>query len=145
MTNVIVTVIGSQRDGAGDEQSIELITAGRHYRRNGVDYITYDESKLTGLEGTTTLLKLYDGYVVLVRMGNIEQRQEFRKGERSTCTYITPYGAMEMSVATSDVTVAFANSSGSVAIAYELEIEGRWQSSNQLAITIREEKKTNGH
>ena len=145
MTNVVVTVIGSQRDESGDEQSIELVTAGRHYQKNGVDYITYDESKLTGLEGTTTLLKLYDGYVVLVRMGNIEQRQEFRKGERSSCTYVTPYGAMEMSVATSDVAVAFAKGSGRVDIAYELEIQGRWQSSNRLAITIREEKKTNGH
>jgi len=144
MTNVVVTVIGSQRDEAGYEQRIELITAGRHYQRNGIDYITYDESKLTGLEGTTTMLKLYDDYVVLVRLGHIEQRQEFRKGERNSCMYVTPYGTMEMSVATSDVTMAFAKGNGRITIAYELEIEGRWQSSNKLAITIREEK-TNGH
>ena len=145
MTNVVVAVTGTQQDETGDEQRIELMTAGRYYRKNDTDYITYDESQLTGLEGTTTLLKVRENHVVLVRMGVIEQRQEFRLGERNSSTYITPYGTMEMSVTTREMTIDFVRGSGLIAITYELEIEGKWQSTNRLAITIREEAKKDGH
>lgn len=145
MTPVVISVEGTQQDETGEEQRIELVTAGRYYRRQDTDYITYDESELTGLKGTTTLLKIYSDHVVLVRMGTIEQRQEFRTGERNLSTYVTPYGAMNMIVATSDLNIAVIQGIGQIVITYELEIEGRWQSSNRLAITIREDKKTNGH
>lgn len=145
MTNVIVTINGVQRDGFGDDSRIEFITVGRHYHKNGVDYITYDESEISGMDGTTTMLKIYGDHVVLVRMGQIEQRQEFRQSERSSCSYITPFGTMQMSVLTSAMEIHFAKSSGQVEIAYDLEIDGKWQSSNTLSIEIREEGQNNGH
>lgn len=145
MTPVVISVEGTQQDESGEEQRIELVTTGRYYRRHGTDYITYDESELTGLAGTTTLLKVHPEHVVLVRMGTIEQRQEFRLGERNLSTYVTPYGAMNMIVATNGLNIAMIHGLGQITIAYELEIEGRWQSSNRLAITIQEDKKINGH
>lgn len=144
MTNVVVSVIGTHRDETGDEQSIELVTTGRYYRKNHCDYFTYSESELTGMEGTTTLLKVRQDGVVLVRMGGIDQRQEFRQGEYTVSTYITPYGAMELGVTTNDMTVDLIAGTGSITINYDLEIDGKWQSLNKLAIHIREDK-MNGH
>ena len=144
MTNVVVSVTGTQRDESGEENRIELVTAGRYYRKHGVDYFTYSESELTGLEGTTTLLKVYEDAIVLVRMGKVDQRQEFRPGAFTMSTYITPYGALEMGVGTKAVTIDLAEGIGQIMITYDLEIEGQWQSLNKLAIHIREDN-GNGH
>lgn len=139
MRNVVVTVVGSQRDAYGEENRIELVTAGQHFVKNGVDYIKYNETEISGLEGTSTVLKLYPEHVSLIRMGQVELKQEFRAGTRSCSTYVTPYGSLKMSVFTKDLEIKFNAPSGAINISYELEIDGQWQSANTLSITIREE------
>ncbi len=46
-----------------DEENIDLQTAATLYERGGKYYIAYEESELTGLEGTKTTVKL-DGKTV---------------------------------------------------------------------------------
>lgn len=144
MDTVVVTVIGSQQDAEGDENRIELTTVGRHYEKNGIHYITYDETQLSGMDGTTTLLKIYGDYVAVVRMGSVEQKQEFRLGEKTFGTYITPYGTMKMAAVTSKLDMSYHEGTGGIHIEYELEIDGQWQSKNELTVHIREEHK-NGY
>lgn len=141
MDTVVITVSGSQVDAAGDENRIELVTLGRHYEKNNIHYITYDETQLSGMEGTTTLLKLYGDYVTVVRMGSIEQKQEFRLGEKTFGTYITPYGVMKMAAVTSKLQLSYRGAGGSIHFEYELEIDGQWQSKNELTVNIREEQR----
>lgn len=137
---VVVTVVGTQRDDKGEENTIELISVGRMYTKNGIHYITYDESALSGMEGATTLIKLYSGHLSVVRMGSVEHKQEFRQGEKSYSTYITPYGTMKMNVYTNRLATAIVGASGTIDVNYELEIDGQWQSSNTLSIHIREDE-----
>jgi uncharacterized beta-barrel protein YwiB (DUF1934 family) len=144
MATVIVTVTGIQRDDTGEESRIELVTVGRHYEKNGIHYITYDETEVSGMEGTTTLLKLYGDSVAVVRMGKVEHKQEFRLGEKTYSTYVTPYGSLKMALYTSKLDHSYQAIGGNVHICYELEIDGQWQSSNELSVNIREERR-NGH
>lgn len=141
---VLLTVIGLQRDAQGEENKIELFTPGRRYAKNGVDYITYQETEISGLDGATTLLKIYTDHVTLVRLGAVEQRQEFRIGECSSSSYVTPFGTMEITVRTTRLTVARSNDGGCVTgvhIEYELEISGQWQSTNTLIVTVQGDRK----
>lgn len=137
--NVVVTIIGTQRDKQGEESRIELITAGRGYEKNGVRYIVYQESEISGLEGVTTMLKLYDNQVVLVRTGSIDHKQEFCPGQKRHSMYITPYGTMQMSILTQNLQIALNGIAGSLEVSYELEMNGQWQSTNTLSISIQEE------
>ena len=145
MTDVVVSVKGFQRDGTGDEECMEFVTTGRRYQRDGTIYITYDESELTGLEGTTTMLKICVDHVVLVRTGSVRQHQEFRSGGRSRSTYTTPYGIVDMAVVTRHLNASDHDGRMDIYIVYDLEIEKSWQSSNRLVITIWEEKKKDGY
>ncbi|MCE5287248.1 MAG: DUF1934 domain-containing protein [Pelosinus sp.] len=141
--NVLVTVTGTQTDADGEENCIELTTTARYWQKNGVEYIIYHESAVSGLEKTTTALKVYPERVALVRMGGIEQKQEFKVGEKSLSTYITPYGVIKMGVMTNKLDVFFSEAQGTVGtidIRYDLEIDGQWQSANSLTITVREEQ-----
>jgi len=139
MRKVIVTVVGTQTDAAGEESRIELVTVGSRRDRGGVSYITYRESEISGLEGTTTLLKLYADRLTVVRMGAVESKQEFSAGLRSDGPYITPYGTMKMAVHTRSLERVAAGGRDTVTAGYDLEINGRWQSYNTLSVEIREE------
>lgn len=138
MRKVVVTVVGTQTDAGGEESRIEFVTVGARQDRDGVSYITYRESAVTGMEGTTTLLKLYPDRLTVVRMGAVELKQEFSRGLTSHSTYITPYGSLKMAVSTRH----FAATAGrdAVTAGYDLEIDDRWQSYNTLSVEIREEE-----
>ncbi|MPN49544.1 putative beta-barrel protein YwiB [bioreactor metagenome] len=112
---------------------------GRYYLKNGVHYLTYIDEQLSrdGLR-TTTLLKVYPDHVILARMGNVEQRQEFRLGHKTSSIYVTPYGSMELTVLARQIKTDFRVASGVIDISYDLEVDGQWQSENILSITIQE-------
>jgi uncharacterized beta-barrel protein YwiB (DUF1934 family) len=142
MQNVIVTVTGTQTDAQGEENHIELITPGRRYQKNGIDYVTYQESAVSGMEKTTTLLKIYTDKLGLIRMGSVEQKQEFCMGYKLMGTYVTPFGVMKLNILTKKLDITMSASLGKIEVAYELEIGGQWQSSNKLSVLIREERKS---
>ena len=140
MKRVFVTVTGRQKDVYDQEQCQEMTVAGTYYRRNGVDYISYREREEDGLGQTTTLLKIYEDRTILVRRGDVEQEQEFRRGERTESGYATPYGKLSLGIMTKEYSWLFGPASGAVDIIYDLEIDGQWQSTNQLSVVIREEQ-----
>ena len=142
MINVVVTIVGTQRDAQGEESRIELITAGHYYEKNGVQYIVYKDSEVSGLEGTKTMLKVYDQHVVLVRMGSVKCQQEFRLGTKSHSAYVTPYVTMDMGILTQKIDLAVSGPAKNFYIRYELEINGQWQSTNTLSISVREENRS---
>lgn len=136
MDKVIVTVVGLQKDSFGEENRIELTSVGKHYYKNGIHYILYDDCEISGMQGTTTMLKITDSDVTLVRKGKVVQEQHFTLDKKSSSSYTTPYGQMELSVLTKKIDIDYASVSGDINIAYELAVNGQWQSDNQLNITI---------
>ena len=142
MINVVVTIVGTQHNAQGEESRIELITAGNYYEKNDVQYIIYNDSEVSGLEGTKTMIKVYDDYVMLVRMGSVNHQQEFRLGTKSHSTYVTPYVNMDMGILTQNIELTLGNPAKNVYIRYELEINEQWQSTNTLSISVREDNKS---
>ena len=142
MINIVVKIIGIQRDAQGEESRIELTTAGHYYEKHGVKYVVYKDTEISGLDGVTTMLKVYDQHVVLVRMGSVRYKQEFRLGTKSHSTYVTPYVTMEMGILTQRIDLALDGPTINIHIRYELEINRQWQSTNTLSISVREESKS---
>lgn len=144
LRNVIVAVRGTQKDISGQEEKIELVTVGRYSRKNDTDYILYEESEISGMEDTTTTLKITTDRVVMLRRGRVEHKQEFIAGQKTESIYHTPYGALGVGIMTQNLVAtayqADTNEQQVAYIRYELEIEGQWQSTNTLSITVREEE-----
>ncbi|MDU4961212.1 MAG: DUF1934 domain-containing protein [Sporomusaceae bacterium] len=140
MQAVIVKVTGTQQGADGEIETIELTATGSCRRQNGTTYITYKE-ELTGLDGASTLLKLYPNHICLVRLGAYQQKQEFIPGRKTYSNYVTPHGSLMLGVTTRSL--AFTpidendpSAGQTVAINYELEVEGQWQSSNTLRLSF---------
>lgn len=140
MKLVLVTVQSIQRDEEGKEVKIELVSAGKYYEKNKARYIVYEESAITGLEGVTTVVKLYDDTVMLLRLGKVHQRQEFRVGQESHSTYKMPFGMINLSMKTYEMTVDLHDGIGTIVLGYDVMLEGIGTNYNQLTITVQEDK-----
>lgn len=136
---VVVTVVGTQQTDWGDEDTIEIVTLGSYYSKKDCYYIIYNESAISGMEGTTTSLKAEQNRVILNRMGTAELRQVFEKDVLNHGNYVTPYGAMKLTVIPSKVEVDLTELGGSINLEYELAIGNDRISNNKLSITVEED------
>ena len=66
--NVIISIKGSQLYEGQDPDVTELVTAGTLRREQEGYTIAYQETELTGLEGTTTKLRIEGPRVTLLRL-----------------------------------------------------------------------------
>lgn len=136
---VMIRVTSRQYDDLKEPETISLETPGRFSVRKDGFSISYEESELTGMEGTTTSLFVYPGVVRLVRTGKIMQTQEYRVGEKTSSHYETPAGSMELSVVTKKLENTIENGSGTLSVVYDVELEGAFFHRNELLIELWED------
>ncbi|HZK18285.1 MAG TPA: DUF1934 domain-containing protein [Clostridia bacterium] len=138
---VLVTVKGTQNYDMGDRETIELVTVGRLFFKNESYYIMYDETEISGMEGTTTLLKAENAKsdkVTLNRAGTSEFRQVFEEGVHDEGNYVTPFGCMSTRVLPWKVKVDLTEVGGNINLEYELELSRQKIGYNELSITVKE-------
>ena len=118
--DVIISVRGIQTSPDDKKTSqIELVTEGKYYKKGKNYYVTYKESEVTGMEGTTTTVKMcHDGLVTLTRFGKVNTQFIFRKGEKHTSYYDTVYGTFIVDILTKEVSVDIDDSGGDVRVDY---------------------------
>lgn len=135
---VLILVKAQQTNEYGDVDSQEFFAKGNLFDKKGAFFIVYNESEVTGMQGTTTSLKIEPDRVTLNRMGTSEQKQVFEEGLRHRGNYITPYGGLSMTVIPSKVQVNLTEEGGSIKLEYALEVENYKISDNELTILVRE-------
>ena len=134
MDRVIVRVRGEQTYADGQTSQIEVVAEGRHFCRNGLHYVLYDDQLAD--ETISTTLQIAPDAVLLRRSGAISQEQRFIEGVASKSEYKTPFGSLSLSVATSHMEVACGDVSGEIHVDYAMFVDGAWQSDNALHIEI---------
>ena len=125
MNKVIVKVTGEQKDASGDVSRIEMTAMGEHYFRNGKHYIVYEDTSLVEGAAASTMLKVTANSLTLLRRGAVEQEQRFAPRHESCSRYRTPFGDLDLCVATQRLDIA-----------YDMHINGEWQSANELHIEV---------
>src|SRR5690554_6583262 len=89
---VILSIRGNQVDPEGKDNRIELITEGRLYKKGNVYQIEYEESAVSGMENTKTLIVVDEERIFLERTGAHESYYVFEKGRKYVNYYETPLG-----------------------------------------------------
>ena len=137
--HVMINVTSVQRDERGKDETITLETPGLYGEEGGMKYVTYEETQLAGMEGTTTTLQIYEDHVNLVREGNFLQNQEYRVGKKSKSLYQTPMGAMEISTVTREIENTIQDGTGKMRLSYDVELKGLFSHLNEIIVEIRED------
>ena len=136
---VQVKIIGIQKDAQGEENKIELVTEGSFFKKNDKYYLVYEESELSGMEGSTTTLKIEgEDRVGIRRFGSAKAEMNFEKGKTHSTAYETPYGIMEMNITTHRIAVAIEEDIPrmSVKIQYRIKVMGSEDTMNTLDIYV---------
>ena len=135
----ILFVRGEQTyDGVSPEVT-ELATEGvMTIREDGEMVLTYQESEITGMEGTTTRFTIRGGTVVLERAGLIVSRMEFKQGERSSSFYETPWGTMEVDIVTTKLAHRFTERGGVMEIAFTIAVNHQVTGENRFKVRVKE-------
>ena len=136
--NVIISIKGKQLYAESSPDEIELVTSGILKRdgRGGFT-VSYRESELTGLEGTTTKLHIYGGKVTLLREGNINSQMVFEEGRRHLSMYETPYGELSIGVNTRRMRSTLGEAGGDLEIDYAIEIDNLLAGQNLFRMNVK--------
>lgn len=141
--DVMISVRGIQTSPNDREANqMELVTEGKYYKKGNNYYITYKESKVTGMEGTTTMVKVCeDGVVTLIRFGTVNTQFMFKEGKRYTSYYDTTYGTFVVDILTKTVSIDVNDKGGDIRVDYDIEIDKDKKGETDFYIKIREAKK----
>lgn len=127
----------SQTDSQGAIDSMEFYTEGRYYEKKDSRYISYEESEISGLQGTSTIFKLGREEALLMRSGALSSRMTFRVGCETKSEYDTGYGIFDMSILTQKLDINICNSLvNSVYLKYRLIINSGEAYTNEMTIRI---------
>lgn len=123
-----------------DEQDVtELLTMGNLYRRNDDYYITYEESEVTGYEGSKTTMKILgDSRVTLERSGATKSNLVIEKGKKHHCHYGTLYGDLMVGIYADKISSSLNDLGGDLYLKYTIDINSSYMSDNEIYVNVKE-------
>lgn len=131
--DVLVSVKGTQIIG-DESDTIEVITAGTFYDRDGKSYILYEET-VEGMEETThNTVKAWPGMVEVTKKGAAKCRMVFECGKKHMSNYFTPMGLIVLGITTSALEMERDEDVVRIHIEYALEMNGEYVSNCRLEL-----------
>ena len=135
---IILSVRGQQLYENQQPEVTELVTEGTWEQdEQGQITLRYQETELTGLEGTSTTFHIVPGCVTLIREGQLNSEMVFEYGRRHLSMYATPYGTIAIGVNTRSMSVDLNEDGGQVEIHYTLEVDHAVMSENLFHLSVK--------
>lgn len=135
--DVIISIQGMQNYEGQDSDAMELVTEGKLEEAEGGLCLSYQESEITGMAGTTTLFHVQPEKVTLVRIGSVSSEMVFEQGKRHMSLYSTPYGSMEIGVVARKLNSTLDLAGGKIEIDYDIEINHMMAGTSQFRIRVQ--------
>ena len=135
--SVVISVEGTQRMVGEEKQTVQIVTDGTMKREGDMVYLSYEESEMTGMEGTTTTFELRGPQVRLIRTGKVNSVMDFAPGRVDESLYEAGPGALMLRVQTKNLTVLMNEHGGIFDLAYTIEVEYATCGLNSYHIEIR--------
>ena len=120
---VVLSIEGKQKYADQEPEVIELVTEGTMEFVDGGWNIGYEESALTGLEGTMTTFRVEPGKVILTRTGRLNSQMVFQKGMRHESLYQMEFGALMITVEATFLFFDIVPDGGTIDLSYAISIE----------------------
>ena len=137
---VMLSIRGEQSFDDADPDATELMTEATLTLREGNLYLAYQESELTGMEGTTTTFAVEGPRVTLMRTGSVNSQMVFEEGKQHTSLYETPFGELTVDIQTSKLIHNLSERGGLMEIKYSIAVEHTVTGRNCFKIRVRPKK-----
>ena len=135
--DVTISIKGLQTISEDEDDVFDFFTDGILSTNNGKHVITYNESDLTGINGTKTTVSIENqSKVTITRTGDYKSHLILELGKRHLCPYETPYGSMMMGVSTNDISCNITAAGGTLSFDYDFELNYQHASRNKMKMLI---------
>ena len=134
---VLLSIRGEQYFDDIDPDATELMTEGTMALTEDGIVLSYQESELTGLEGTTTAFEVKGPRVTLTRSGAVNSQMVFEEGRQHTSLYETPFGELSVDIQTSELKHNLSERGGLMEIKYSIAVEHTVTGRNCFKIRVR--------
>ena len=120
---VMLSIRGEQYFDGIDPDAQELMTEGTMTLTEDGMVLAYQETALTGMEGTTTRFQVQGPRVILTRSGTVNSQMVFEEGRQHTSLYETPFGELSVDIQTSVLKHNLTERGGLMEIKYSIAVE----------------------
>ena len=134
---VLLSIRGEQYFDDIDPDATELITEGTMELIGEGIVLSYEETELTGMEGTTTIFEVKGPKVVLTRTGKVNSQMIFEEGRQHTSLYETPFGELTVDIQTSALKHNLSQRGGVMEIKYSIAVEHTVTGRNCFKIRVK--------
>ena len=134
---VLLSIRGEQYFDGIDPDETELMTEGTMALTEDGMVLSYEESELTGMEGTTTTFEVKGPRVTLIRSGAVNSQMVFEEGRQHTSLYETPFGELSVDIQTSELKHNLSERGGLMEIKYSIAVEHTVTGRNCFKIRVR--------
>ena len=134
---IVLSIRGEQYFDEIDPDATELMTEGTMEVTEDGIVLSYEESELTGMEGTTTTFEVKGPRVTLTRSGAVNSQMVFEEGRQHTSLYETPFGELSVDIQTSELKHNLSERGGLMEIKYSIAVEHTVTGRNSFKIRVR--------
>ena len=134
---VLLTIRGEQYFDDVDPDETKLMTDGTMEISDEGIFLTYEETELTGMEGTTTTFEVAGGRVTLTRSGTVNSQMIFEEGRQHTSLYETPFGELPVDIQTSSLRHTLSERGGLMEIRYSIAVAHTVTGRNCFKIQVK--------
>ena len=134
---VMLSIRGEQYFDGIDPDAQELMTEGTMTLTEDGMVLAYEETALTGMEGTTTRFQIRGPRVILTRSGTVNSQMVFEEGRQHTSLYETPFGERSVDIQTSVLKHNLTERGGLMEIKYSIAVEHTVTGRNCFKIRVR--------
>ena len=134
---VLLSIRGEQYFDDIDPDATELMTEGTMEVTGDGIVLSYEESELTGMEGTTTIFEVKGPRITLIRSGAVNSQMVFEEGRQHTSLYETPFGELSVDIQTSELKHNLSERGGLMEIKYSIAVEHTVTGRNCFKIRVR--------
>ena len=134
---VMLSIRGEQYFDGIDPDAQELMTEGTMTLTEDGMVLAYQETALTGMEGTTTRFQIRGPRVILTRSGTVNSQMVFEEGRQHTSLYETPFGELSVDIQTSVLKHNLTERGGVMEIKYSIAVEHTVTGRNCFKIRVK--------
>ena len=120
--DVLLSISGLQFAEGVDNDSVEVITSGDYYKKNGKHYVVYDEVTEGTDELTKNIVKLGEDSLDITKRGVANVHIMFEKNRKNVSYYNTPFGSLLIGIDAKSVDIAETEDNIDVRVKYNLEV-----------------------
>lgn len=139
MTKNVIIVIKGLQFMDNDNDSVEFITNGLYYHRNGRHYVLYDEIVEGYSEPAKNTIVFNDDKFEMIKKGVINTHMTFEEKKKNSTYYELPFGNIMIETNTKQVDVRECENEINVMIKYGLDVNYAFVSDCEITVKIKSE------